>query len=331
MKSIRLTRGLGSLPNIDMPLDKLKEYQGRNPRPADFDAFWERALTEMRGVDAQVELVPSAFQAPSADCFDLYFTGVRGARVHAKYLRPKNVPGPHPAIVQFHGYSGSSGDWTDKLAYVSLGYSVFSMDCRGQGGMSEDTGGVKGNTLRGHIIRGLDSGPDDLLFRHIYLDTAQLAGIAMQMPEVDPTRVGAMGGSQGGGLTLACAALEPRIKRLAPVFPFLCDYRRVWEMDLAINAYEELRLYFRMFDPQHKREDQIFETLGYIDVQYLTNRIQGDVLMAVGLMDQVCPPSTQFAAYNKITANKQLSIYPDFGHEGLPGFSDQTLQFMLGL
>jgi cephalosporin-C deacetylase len=314
-----------------MPLDKLKEYQGRNPRPADFDAFWERALTEMRGVDAQVELVPSAFQAPSADCFDLYFTGVRGARVHAKYLRPKNVPGPHPAIVQFHGYSGSSGDWTDKLAYVSLGYSVFSMDCRGQGGMSEDTGGVKGNTLRGHIIRGLDSGPDDLLFRHIYLDTAQLAGIAMQMPEVDPTRVGAMGGSQGGGLTLACAALEPRIKRLAPVFPFLCDYRRVWEMDLAINAYEELRLYFRMFDPQHKREDQIFETLGYIDVQYLTNRIQGDVLMAVGLMDQVCPPSTQFAAYNKITANKQLSIYPDFGHEGLPGFSDQTLQFMLGL
>ena len=53
-----------------------------------------------------------------------------------------------------------------------------------------------------------------------------------------------MGGSQGGGLTLACAALEPRIKRLAPVFPFLSDYRRTWEMDLAVDAYEELKVLF---------------------------------------------------------------------------------------
>ena len=48
----------------------------------------------------------------------------------------------------------------------------------------------------------------------------------------------------------------------------------------------------------------------------------------VGLMDTVCPPSTQFAAYNKITSPKALAIYPDFGHEDLPGFTDQTLLFM---
>jgi cephalosporin-C deacetylase len=57
------------------------------------------------------------------------------------------------------------------------------------------------------------------LFRQIFLDTAQLARIVMDMPEVDENRVGAMGGSQGGGLTLACAALEPRIKKAAPVYP----------------------------------------------------------------------------------------------------------------
>lgn len=317
------------MPTIDMPLHELKTYSGINPRPSDFDDYWERALKEMRQVDAAIELIPSSFQTPTAECFDLYFTGVRGARIHAKYARPRHSNGPHPAVVQFHGYTGNAGDWQDRLIYVSLGFSVFAMDCRGQGGGSEDSGSVRGNTHHGHIIRGLDDGPDQLLFRHIFLDTAQLAGIAIDMPEVDPERVYAMGGSQGGALTIACAALEPRIAKLAPVFPFLSDYRRVWDMDLDKDAYAELRAFFRHFDPQHEREEEIFERLGYIDIQYLANRIKGDVMMGVGLMDTICPPSSQFAAYNKITAPKKLEIYPDFGHEHLPGFNDKTIQFFL--
>lgn len=319
------------MPLIDMPLEQLKKYQGLNPCPADIDGFWEQALKEMRDTDPQVELIPSDFQVPFAECFDLYFTGVRNARIHAKYLRPKAVSAPHPAILQFHGYTGDSGDWNDKLNYVGMGFSVAALDCRGQGGSSEDVGGVTGNTFRGHIIRGLEDGPENLLFRHIFLDTAQLARIIMNMPEVDAGRVGAMGGSQGGGLTLACSALEPDITRLAPMFPFLCDYKRVWEMDLDKNAYDEIRDYFRKFDPLHKKEEEIFTLLGYIDVQHLVKRIKGKVLLATGLMDEICPPSSQFAAYNKITAPKEMIIYPDFGHEGLPGFNDMSFQFLMGL
>ncbi len=319
------------MPLIDMPLEQLYAYQGSNPRPADFDAYWARALEEMRTVNSSVQLVPSFFAVPQADCFDLYFTGVRNARIHALYLRPKHVHEPHPAIIQFHGYKGSAGDFTDKLAYVSFGWSVIAMDVRGQGGSSEDTGGVKGTTVHGHIIRGLDEDPDNMLFRHIFLDTAQLANIVMNLPEVDPNRVGVTGWSQGGGLTLACASLEPRVKRIAPVYPFLSDYKRVWEMDLAKNAYEELRAYFRRHDPQHKREHEIFTQLGYIDIQHLVSRIQSEVLMGVGLMDEICPPSTQFAAYNKINAPKALELFPDFGHEGLPGLHDIITQFMMGL
>ncbi|MBU5673738.1 acetylxylan esterase [Paenibacillus brevis] len=319
------------MPIIDMPMPELVKYQGISPRPDDFDQYWARALAELEDVDPQVELVPSNFQAPHAECFDLYFTGVQGARIHAKYVRPKAATTPHPAVLQFHGYAWNSGDWSDKLAYASIGYSIAALDCRGQGGSSEDAGQVKGTTLRGHIIRGLDDHPDKLLFRQIFLDTVQLARIVMSFPEVDEQRVGAIGGSQGGGLTIACAALEPRIKRLAPVYPFLSDYRRVWEMDLAKDAYEELRNFFRFHDPLHTREEEIFNKLGYIDIQHLADRIQGEVLMAVGLMDTICPPSTQFAAYNKIQAPKQVEVYPDFGHEYLPGFGDRTLQFMLGL
>ncbi len=209
------------MPLVDMPLTQLHRYEGRNPRPSDFDAYWDNALAEMSAIDPKVELIPHPLKSRFAECFDLYFTGAGNARVHAKYLRPCHNAEPHPAVFMFHGYSGSSGDWCDKLNYVSQGYSVAALDCRGQGGKSEDTGGHRGNTLRGHIIRGLDDSPEKLLYRSLYLDTAQLAKIVMSFKEVDEARVGATGGSQGGGLTLACAALEPRIKKAAPVYPFL--------------------------------------------------------------------------------------------------------------
>ena len=288
------------MPLIDMPLKDLMVYPGRNPRPSDFDEYWDKGLSEMRSLDPQIELVPQEVGSNFAECFGLYFTGMGGSRIYAKYLRPKKSAGRHPAVVIFHGYSGSSGEWVDKLNYVGQGFSVFALDCRGQGGFSQDIGGVVGNTLKGHIIRGFDDKPEKMLFRAIYLDCAQLAGIAMTMPEVDGKRVGAFGGSQGGGLTLACAALEPRIKKAASVFPFLCDYQRTWEMDLAKRAYKELATYFRQVDPLHEREKEIFTKLGYIDNQHLAKRIRAEVLMPVGLMDITCPPSTQFAAYTRL-------------------------------
>jgi cephalosporin-C deacetylase len=315
------------MPLIDLPLDELERYQGRNPRPEDFDAYWQRALEELDRVDPKVELVPAAFQTPSAECFHLYFTGVRGARLHAKYLRPRQRLGKGPVLLEFHGYTSSSGDFATKLGWVGSGFSVAALDVRGQGGRSEDSGSVRGPTQHGHIVRGLLDEPDALFFRHVFLDTALLARVVLGFDEVDPERLGAHGASQGGALTLACAALEPRVRKAAPVYPFLSDYRRVWELDLAKDAYAELRHFFRLHDPTHERADEWFRRLGYIDVQHLAPRIRGEVLMAVGLMDSVCPPSTQFAAYNKIPSKKATVVFPDFGHEPLPGWADREWQF----
>lgn len=319
------------MPVFEMPLAELRTYGGRNPKPADFDQFWTRALDELKATDPRPELKPSGFQSPVAECFDLHFDGVGGARIHALYLRPSTRNGRVPAILRFHGYTSNSGDWFDKLGYAASGSALAAMDCRGQGGSSEDVSRVKGTTFHGHIIRGLQDEPDRLLFRQVYLDTVQLARVVMSFDEIDPERIGVTGASQGGGLSLACAALEPRIKMLAPIYPFLSDYRRVWEMDLAKAAYEELTTYFRLFDPVHEHEDDVFRRLGYIDVQHLADRIRGRVYFITALMDTVCPPSTQFAAYNKIASPKEMVIYPDFGHETLPGSADRVYQFFQDL
>ena len=115
---------------FDLPFDELINYQGINPKPTTFDAYWESALSEMRSIDPQIELVPAEVQVNGCKCFHLYFTGVQGARVHAKYLRPTGAVTPHPAILMFHGYTGNSGNWEDKLGYVLQGFSVAALDCR---------------------------------------------------------------------------------------------------------------------------------------------------------------------------------------------------------
>ena len=154
-----------------------------------------------------------------------------------------------------------------------------------------------------------------MLFRQIFLDTAKLIKQLIWMRWTRKKSV--QQEDRRGCFTLACAALEPD-QKARPVYPFLSDYRRVWEMDLAVGAYKEITTYFRLFDPRHEREDEIFRKLGYIDVQFLSPRIKGETLMFTGLSDTICPPSTQFAAYNKISARKRIVLYPDFGHETLP-------------
>lgn len=313
------------MPMLDMPIKELELYQGINPRPADFDEFWDREKAKADHLDLDVKMIESDFQVSYATCYHLYFTSTKGARIHSKLVVPKKLKGP--AVLQFHGYTMDSGEWKDLLPFAAEGYLVAAMDCRGQGGLSEDPGMVSGGTLYGFIIKGLDSGPSHLYFKEVFLDTYLLTKIVMGMEGVDPQRIGVLGGSQGGALTLACAALTPSIKLVSPVFPFLCDYKRVWDMDLDKDAYQGLRDYFRKFDPTHDKEEQVFETLGYIDVQFLAPRIQGEVLFATGLIDPICPPSSQYAAYNKIKSKKTHVIYPDFGHEYLKGFADKQIKF----
>ena len=316
------------MPIIDMPLEKLKVYEGRNPRPCDFDEFWDASLAELDTIDPAPCLTPYEFPSRIADAYELTFTSIKGAKMYAKFMKPKNIVGKAPAVLYFHGYTTASGDWNTLLPFVSQGYVVAWLDTRGQGGKTKDVGCASVATCSTQLIRGIEGDPSDMLYRDIFLDTAQFARAVMSLDYVDETRIGVTGASQGGALSLACASLVPEIKLCAPKYPYLCDYKRVWEMDLDKGAYEGIRYYLRYFDPCHEHIDEFFTKLGYIDLQFLVPRIKAKVLMFTGLIDVVCPPSTQFAAYNKITSEKSMEIYPDYGHENLKGDSDKIFIFL---
>ena len=319
------------MPLVYMPVEKLLEYKGSSPCPADIDEYWDKALDEMNAVEHNAEFIKKEFPSKAVDMYDLYYTATKGAKIHAKVAMPKNIEGKIPAVLMFHGLSGYSGEWNELIGYASQGYVVAYMDTRGQGGPSEDVGGTVGTTYTTPFMRGIDGDKHNLLMRDVFLDTALLAKIIMGLDYVDENRVGTFGGSQGGALCVACACLVPQIKKCAPMFPYLSDYKRVYLMDLNKGAYEGLSYYFKRFDPTHERADEVYEMLGYIDIQNLAKRMKAEVLMFTGLMDTTCPPSTQFAMYNKVTSTKNVIFYPEFGHEGLKGANDKIFEFMSDL
>lgn len=306
-------------------------YHGTGEAPADYDEYWARAKAELAAASLEYELEETSFKAKSCEAWNLYFTGVGGARVHCQFLKPRNVSGKMPAIVLFHGYWSNSGDWSQKLRYVAEGFCVLAMDVRGQGGESSDCGVYDcGNTQSGHIIRGLEcENPDKMFYRNVFLDAGQCARILMSMEFVDETNVFACGGSQGGALTLACASLNPNLKGAVAIYPYLCDFQGVYKRGLEGSGFEELTWYFRQRDPMHRKEEFFFNRLGYIDTKNRVRDIQCDILWMIGLSDPICPPYAQMAAYNNLTCPKQMICFPEYGHEGLLYGDDEIQAYLM--
>lgn len=316
-----------------MPLEQLQQYRGISPKPDDFEAYWRRGIAEVATVPLRAEYRPAAIPSEET-CFGEYeFDSVGGARICAKYLRKKRF-GKMPCVLVFHGYMGASGDYFDKLAFVSEGYAVLAMDCRGQGGRSEDSIPVKGMTVRGFLMRGVgDPDPDKMYYRNVFLDTLQLVRLAQSLPEIDADRIYTYGASQGGALSVACAALAGKqIAKSAVLCPFLSDFRRVFEMDCheQTHGYGELAYYLRWFAPKLGQEEAVFRRLGYLDLSHHAPNISAKVLFGTALLDPLCPPSTQFAIYNNLRTEKKMEIYPSHSHEWMPGFMDEVLCFFYG-
>ncbi len=311
-------------------LARLESCAGRNPIPADFDAFWGERVAEADAVPLDYELSASDQLDDFDTCtyHDLRFIGMGGARLYAKYCVPAAVSGPVPLVLQFHGYPGCTRSWAEQSSWPGLGYAVLSMDNPGQGGRSEDIGGFNGTTVAGHLVAGIDGGPRNLYYVRLYQNQRILCRIAAELEGIDPTRVFVNGGSQGGGMGIACCALNQGLVRGASIlYPFLSDFKAVWELGADEIAYEGVRYYSRWFDPDGSRADEWFGTLGYVDSLSFAHLVRCPVLFGTGLADVVCPPETQFAVYNALSCPKRHLLYPDFGHEEIQAFDDSIPAF----
>jgi cephalosporin-C deacetylase len=294
-----------------MPLEQLRKYKSPDPEPADFDGFWRQTLKETGSYD--LDAVFEAVDDDSyklIDAYDVTFSGFGGQRIKGWFIEPAGNHKPLPCVVSFAGYTGGRELPVDHLAYVTAGFCNLVMDTRGQGGQTPDDGPA-GPQTSGFMTRGIES-PARYYYRRLFADAARAIEAAASHPHVDARRIAVAGGSQGGGIAIAAAALAgKKVKLCAPDVPFLCDYRRAIAI-VDTYPYFEITTYIK----RHRSAKTVFDALAYFDGVNLAKRITARSFFSVGLMDTCCPPSTIFAAYNNIKAKKDIRVYEYNNHEG---------------
>lgn len=303
------------MPYFDLPQHELVSYTPDLAWPADADEFWSRTLGQSRALAQPPVWERASTYLTLVETFDVTFSGFAGQPVRGWLNLPAGLSGPVPAVVRFQGYGGGRGLANQVDFWALAGYASMVMDTRGQGsawgpGDTPDPVGA-GPSHPGFMTRGILS-PDDYYYRRVYTDAVLAIDALRQHPGVQPARVAACGGSQGGGITLAVAGLVPDLWAAMADVPFLCDFPRAVQVSTR-NPYGEIVNYLKI---HRDHVGQAFHTLSYFDAASLSKKAQAPALFSVALMDETCPPSTVYAAYNGYGGQKRLVVYPFNNHEG---------------
>ncbi len=309
---------------FDMPLEQLRSYHPEVRCRPDFEDFWRSTLAAelARPLDATVVRREAPLRA--IEVYDVSWTGYGGQRIQGWLRLPAHREGPLPAVVQYRGYSGSRGYPHQDMLYASAGYAHFLIDARGQGwrtpsltDATPDSDPAAGEMHSpGMMTSGVQS-PETYYYRRLYVDALRLLQVAQADERVDASRVALSGSSQGGGMTIAVAGLAAMagipVAAAMPGVAFLCHFERAVGLTDSY-PYKEIADLLAAW-PQ--RQEQTFDTLSYFDGVNFAPYAPAPALFDVALMDQVCPPSTVFAAYNAWGSDdKEIEVFPWNGHEG---------------
>jgi cephalosporin-C deacetylase len=306
---------------FDMPLEQLQVYQPARTEPSDFEGFWAQTLAAARQHPLNATFDSVDFGLRTLETLDVTFAGYNGQPIKGWLILPRQRSAPLPCVVEYIGYGGGRGFPIDWLMWASAGFAHLVMDTRGQGstwrkGDTPDPEPEGGNAhFPGFMTRGILS-PHAYYYRRVFTDAVRAVEAARSHPGVNGDRVAVTGGSQGGGIALAVAGLEPTVKVCLPDVPFLCHYRRATEL-VDTSPYFEITRYCRT---HRDRVEAVFNTLSYFDGLNFAARAKAEALFSVALMDDICPPSTVYAAYNHYAGSKRIHVWPYNNHEGGENF-----------
>lgn len=312
------------MPYYDMAKEQLASYSPELPSRPDLELFWSTTLAASRAAGGPPTFAKVDIGLVLVDVFDVTFSGFGGHPIRGWLHLPAGLEGPVPAVVRFQGYGGGRGAAIEVSAWALAGYATFLMDTRGQGSAwcQGDTPDPVGSTpsYPGFMTRGILD-PRDYYYRRVFTDGVLAVEAIMAHPMVQAEKVAVAGASQGGGIALSVASLVPGVWAALVDVPFLCDFPRATQI-VDTDPYGEIVRYLKV----HRDHTQTaFSTLAYFDAAILGRAAKAPALFSVALMDQVCPPSTVYAAYNNYGGEKRIVEYPFNDHEGGHVFH-QTVQ-----
>ena len=287
-----------------------EEIEPSLPVPDDFDAYWSDQKEQLARVPMKADLTPVESPGGEIECFDVEIECLGGAPVSGYFGRPKGAePKSLPAILWVHGAGVRSSSLGNAITGANLG--MLSMDINAHGIPNGKPGQYYSDLARGELAnyphRGRES-RDTCYFRGMYLRLARAIDFLASQPEWDGEVLAVVGHSQGGGQALVAGGLDDRVSFVATGVPAICDHTG---MAIGrINGWPKLV----PNGPDGKPDPGILEASRYVDAVNFASRSKADAIMSVGFIDSVCPPTTCYAAYNRLQGKKQILHEPFMGH-----------------
>lgn len=305
-----------------------EQIERAGQRPADFDAFWERKIRELEAVPLHAELEEAPSGTEGVAYWKIVMDHIGGTKIHGQLARPiSGEKFPALLIVQWAGVYGLQKKWvTDpaRAGYLVLNILPHDLPIDAEPAFYEAQ--AKG-PLKDYWAIGNDDREKSYYLR-MYLSCYRAAEYLASREDWNGRTLVVSGASQGGMQALVTAALNPKVTAAMALVPAGCDF----EGKEAGRAPG-----WPMWNDQIEGKDpqKVRETGRYYDVVNFASRIRCPVLVGVGLLDELCPPSGIFAAVNQIRGPKEVLILARSDHSGTGGtqqpYFDRSWQWLMEL
>jgi cephalosporin-C deacetylase-like acetyl esterase len=281
--------------------------------PPDFNTYWEQAKAELSKIpmDARMTLIPER----CTENVNVYHVNLQNYRVGTRLYGILCVPkkeGKYPAILQVPG--AGARPYAGDIANAEKGMITFQIGIHGVP-VNMDVSvynNLMAGALAGYWNYNLDD-KDRFYYKRVYLGCVRANDFITSLPQYDGKNLAVTGGSQGGALSIVTAALDVRVKYLAAVYPALAD----------LTGYLKGRAggwphFFDRNNIAFNNKKEKIETAAYYDVVNFARQLKVPGFYTMGFNDETCPPTSMYAAYNVITAPKELMIVQETGHWTYP-------------
>ena len=276
--------------------------------PADFEAFWERTIESTRSVPLEPVMTRMArYSNAEVDVFHVSFQNDRpGSRLYGMLSVPAR-PGKYPAALSVPG-AGVRPYFPD-TALARRGVIHLRM---GIHGIPVDRDSLIYNELRATALFrywsfGIES-RDTYYYKRVFAGVVRAGDFIFSLPQFDGVNYVVQGGSQGGALAIVAGVLDKRVKGITVVHPAMSDHFGYlqgraggWPNVFADTA-------------GMRAIPEKMETLRYYDVVNFARLLRVPGFYTWGYNDLTVSPTSMYAAYNLISAPKQVFVAPETGH-----------------
>ena len=280
--------------------------------------FWSatRSILDETPVGAALTECPE-HSGREYETWNVTLSSYGNQRLRGFYTVPRDLPasGKFPGMLAVPGYGGAKD-----IPYhvVMHGFAVLTLFPRAQGDSVPEWDLPHSTKLTYNV-----TDRDAYYYRAGYMDCVRGVDFLTERDEVDSNRIGMWSRSQGGGFTLATAALDHRLAAAVAEEPFMCNYPV--SIDIETRPYHELSDYVREHPEQHQA---MLDTLYYFDTLTLADAIECPTLVNIGMADTTCPYPTIKPVFDSITAHKSLMVYPDLTHSPCTDFNVHAMNWL---